>query len=451
MYQNIDISKFSTLINGGETEFLLSAAFNQYGKVTAQFYSDIACTTPIGSLFTVNSGTSSVQQKVPIGAMGVTITFRNTYGGYNTIKIWNISFQILNNFPKIAAIAAQTTRHVALTVPVYVYYTTASATLTATSSDQTIVPDSGITVGGSGYNRSVTFTPLKDGTTTITVTTNDGTATATKTFTVTSHEPAGITAVDAPTAGYYGAGGNLDFTVHFSRAITGGTGSTLPLTVGGTAVDAAYLSATSDTITYRYTLASDDSGTVEIGTAIDDTSSPITDTDAYAAELDFSAAATGITVIPRPQVTSTSGGSETYGTQVTFTAELSATTSLSGTFQFKANGVNIGSPVTISSNKASYQTAATTLDAGSASVTADFIPSGATYHFTSLSSSACVIAVSQKTVSVSGLVATAKGYDGNTDVTLTADRLPACSREIRFPLPTRRQVRRRRKTWAHGA
>ncbi len=425
MYQNIDISKFSTLIDGGETEFTLSATFpNTYGRVRAQFYSNIACTTPVGSAFDVNGSTTSIQRKIPSGAMGVTVTFTNTSGGYNTVVIRNISLQILNNFPKVAAIAAQTTRQAELTVPVHMYYTTTSATLTAASSDQTVVPNSGIAVSGTGYDRSITFTPLKDGSTTITVTANDGSATATQSFLVTVHEPARITAVDAPAAGYYAAGSNLDFTVHFSRAIQGGTGSILPLTVAGNAVDAAYLSRTTDTITYRYTLASDDEGAVEIGSAIDDYGSPITDTDAYAAELDITAGATGINVLATPELTSTAtGGSAAYGTQITFTATLSCADTLSGTVQFKSNGVNIGSPVTLSSNSASYQTEATTLDAGTASVTADFIPSGATYHFTSFASGACVLTITAKSVSVTGLTATAKTYDGTTDVALSGGEL----------------------------
>ena len=425
MSQNIDISKFSTLINGGETEFLMSASFpNTYGKVTAQFFSNIACTTPVGSPFDVNGGAVSLQQKIPVGALGVIITMSNTCGIYTNIMVRNICFQILNNFPKIAAIAAQTTRQAALTVPVYVYYTTASATLTATSSDQAIVPNSGIAVGGSGFDRNVTFTPLMDGNVTITVSTNDGVATATQTFTVTVHEPVKITEVDAPTAGYYTAGGNLDFTVHFSHAIKGGTGSTLPITVGGSAANAAYLTGTTDSITYRYTLGSSDTGTVEIGSAIDDTSSVITDTADYTAELDISAAATNITVIPTSQVTSSAtGGSAVYGTQITFVAELSCASTLSGTIQFKANGVNIGSPVTLSGNKASYQTETTTLDAGLGSITAEFIPSGANFHFTSLTSGTCAVNIAQKSVSVSDLVAVAKTYDGSTNVTLSGGTL----------------------------
>ncbi|HYM34020.1 MAG TPA: Ig-like domain-containing protein [Steroidobacteraceae bacterium] len=51
-----------------------------------------------------------------------------------------------------------------------------SLTVTANSSDATIVPAANIVLGGSGANRTVTVTPLPDvvGTTTITVTVTDG-------------------------------------------------------------------------------------------------------------------------------------------------------------------------------------------------------------------------------------------------------------------------------------
>ncbi|MEA5059893.1 MAG: hypothetical protein VB049_07640, partial [Candidatus Pelethousia sp.] len=205
MSQNLDISKFSSLIDGGQTDFLLSTQFpSGYGRVSARFYTDIACTNPIGSSFSVQSGSASLTQKIPANAKGVTITFVNTHWDFVYITIKDINFVILNNFPKIAPVSPQTTALSALTVPVYPYYTTASATLTATSSDQTIVPNGGITTGGSGFNRSVTFTPLKDGTVTITLTLNDGSTSTSATFDVTVHDPAKVSGIDMPAPGFYG-------------------------------------------------------------------------------------------------------------------------------------------------------------------------------------------------------------------------------------------------------
>ena len=378
----------------------------------------------MGSSFEVNTGAASLQQNIPIDALGVKITLSNTRYDYTNITVRSINFKIINTFPKIASISAQTTRLTATTVPVYAYYTTTSATLTASSSDQTVIANSGITTGGSGFNRSIAFTPLKNGTATITLTLNDGTSSATASFSVTVHEPAKATGVNLPASGFYGAGGNLDFTVQFDNSVTGGSASTLPLTIGGTSAAAAYLSSTASSITYRYTLGSSDTGTVAVETAIDDASSPITDADGYAAEVGLSTGATGITALLAPEVTSSAaGGSATYGTRVTLTATLTCASSLSGTVQFKAGGVDIGSPVTVSGNAASYETTETTLDAGSVSITAAFIPSGASYHFTSLTSSACALTINPKSVSVSGFAADAKTYDGTPDVSLSGGTL----------------------------
>ncbi|MEA4823099.1 MAG: YDG domain-containing protein, partial [Clostridiaceae bacterium] len=424
MSQNIDISKFSTLIDGGETKFVLSAEFpSTYGEVTAQFFSDIACTNPVGSSPLVHGSTPSLEQKIPANAKGVKITFRNTSSSYNNVTVRNISFKVLDDFPKITPISNQATNISAFTVPVYAYYTTESATLNATSSDQTIVPNTGISVGGSGFNRSITFTPLKNGIVTITLTLNDGTSTVTTNFKVTVLDPTVVSSVNTPTAGYYAVGQNLDFTVNFNNAITGGTSSTLPLTIGGTAVYASYLSGTSNSITYRYTIGGNDTGVVAIGNAIDDTSSPIIDEIGHDADTELSAGATGITVVKTPQVTSTATeGSATYGDNITFTATLNCTDSLTGTIQFKANGSNLGSPVTVSGNAASFETESM-LSAGSVSITAVFVPSGTTYHFTSLTSNVYALVVQQKSVTISGLTATAKTYDGTTSVTLSGGTL----------------------------
>ncbi len=68
----------------------------------------------------------------------------------------------------------------------------ASLTVTATSSNTTLIPNSNIVLGGSGANRNVVVTAAsgQTGTATITLTVNDGTGrTATSTFTVTVNDP----------------------------------------------------------------------------------------------------------------------------------------------------------------------------------------------------------------------------------------------------------------------
>jgi hypothetical protein len=75
-----------------------------------------------------------------------------------------------------------------------------SLTLTARSSNTTLVPASGLVLGGSGANRTLTLTPAagQTGSATITLTASDGVLTATDTFTVTVTAPVSTTTTTAP-------------------------------------------------------------------------------------------------------------------------------------------------------------------------------------------------------------------------------------------------------------
>lgn len=426
MYQHLDISKYSAIINGGaaDYEFKVTEILGTTGQVALQFYSDIACTAPVGGSVVVNKSSLSLTGVVPVNAKGASVAFSQTGASGVNCTIRNISFTILNNFPKMNAIDPQAATLDALTVPVAVYYTTADATLTATSSDQTIVTNASITAGGTGFARSLTFTPLKQGTVTITATVNDGTSTASRSFDVTVREPTVISSVQMPTAGYYAAGTNLDFTFTFNRNIQNGALSVLPLTIGTSSEEAPYQSSTANSITYRYTLGSSDRGLVALGTAIEDVTLSITDTDGYTVELGFSSGDTSIIVIPTPTVTSTaSSGTAVYGTQITFSTSLTCADTLTGTVQFLSDGVALGAPVTLSGNTASYQTAATELDAGTHQITASFVPGGTSCHFISLPSSAHSVDITPITLSVNGLAATDRAYDGTATVTLSGGSL----------------------------
>ncbi len=427
MSQNLDVSKFASLINGGETEFLMAAVFSSsHGKVTAQCYSDIACTNPLGSPFVINNSAASLQQKLPANTKGVKITFSHTWRDYVHIEVRNISFKIVNNFPKIAPISPQTTKLSQLTVPVYTYYTTAGATLTAVSGDQAIVPNGSITVSGSGFNRSISFIPLKNGSTTISLTLNDGSKSAAASFSLTVNEPAKITDVALPAAGFYTAGGHLDFTATFDYPVTGGTASRLPLTIGGSPVFAAYLSAGTNSITYRYTLSSSDAGAVAMAGAIDDAASPIKDMAGYKANTNINAGPAAVTAVPAPLLSSTAAGSSaTYGDQITFSAVLNCPEPLAGSFQFKVNGAALGSPAASGANTASYETAANELPVGTLSISAEFTPSGSSsdVHFSSLSSNAYALTVRQKKVTIEGFAAQSRPYDGTKAVVLSGGAL----------------------------
>ncbi|GGY31990.1 DUF4214 domain-containing protein [Pseudoduganella albidiflava] len=68
-----------------------------------------------------------------------------------------------------------------------------------------------------------------------------------------------VSGLTVPQSGSHGVGAQLDFTVAFDENVTvTGTDGTLALTIGGAARNAAFLSSTGNTITYRYTVQAGD-------------------------------------------------------------------------------------------------------------------------------------------------------------------------------------------------
>ena len=173
--------------------------------------------TPVASL--VTAATSSNQELVPDANIAVegagaerTVTITPVAGQSGTATITlmvsdgalsastNFIFTV-NAPPTVSAIAAQVidedTATGAIAFTVGDAETAATAlTVTATSSDEALVPDSNIVLGGSGADRTVTVTPAANanGTATITVTVSDGQASTSSNFLLT------VNAVnDAPT------------------------------------------------------------------------------------------------------------------------------------------------------------------------------------------------------------------------------------------------------------
>lgn len=102
-------------------------------------------------------------------------------------------------------------------------------TVTATSSNQTLLPDANITLGGTGANRTITVTPAANqtGTATITLTVSDGTRTTTATFNVTvlPGTPPTFTATNPPTANF---NAGLQTVANFATFVPGTNGGTTP-------------------------------------------------------------------------------------------------------------------------------------------------------------------------------------------------------------------------------
>src|SRR4029434_6686882 len=104
-----------------------------------------------------------------------------------------------------------------------------SLTVTATSSNLTLVPNANIAIGGAGPTRTLTLTPAagQSGTATITTTVNDGTMTASRPFTLTvSPPPMACTPRPAVLTQPIAGGGKLQVTIR-ATALEGLTNNRL--------------------------------------------------------------------------------------------------------------------------------------------------------------------------------------------------------------------------------
>jgi|GEM_PF-5944637 len=128
-----------------------------------------------------------------------------------------------------------------------------------------------------------------------------------------------------------------------------------------------------------------------------------------------------ITYIPPVSTTTstaiTPSTSIVYGTTTTtFTATVSPDPG-GGTVQFKVDGINVGSPVTVSGGTATLSTYnPSTLNVGTHPVVAVY---SGTSGYASSTATAVTLTVSKKSITVTGISASNKVYDGNTTATFT--------------------------------
>ncbi|MFO0691587.1 MAG: PQQ-dependent sugar dehydrogenase [Myxococcota bacterium] len=125
------------------------------------------------------SGTATISLTVSDGSASATDTFV-------------VTVVAVNDAPTISTVANQSTTPGGAVGPLAVTIgdleTAATAlTLTASSSNPTLLPNANVVLGGSGANRTVTLTPVagQTGTATVTLTVGDGTTTTTSSFTLT--------------------------------------------------------------------------------------------------------------------------------------------------------------------------------------------------------------------------------------------------------------------------
>jgi VCBS repeat-containing protein len=221
------------------------------------------------------------------GAVVITISVSD--GTDTTSDTFTLTVNAVNDAPTISDVADTSTNEdtatSALAVSISDVETAASSlVLTATSSNQTIVPDGNISLGGSGGSRTVTITPAsnQNGTATITLSVSDGAATSTDTFVLT------VDAVnDAPTISDIADQTVAEDTATSAMAFTIGDAETAAgsLTVSGTSSNQTLVpdsnivfggSGANRTVTV--TPALNQSGTATITVQVSDGSQSVTDT-----------------------------------------------------------------------------------------------------------------------------------------------------------------------------
>lgn len=155
---------------------------------------------PNGNIVLAGSGANRTVTVTPatnqFGTGTITLTSSDG-GGLSATTSFTVTVASVNDAPTLSSIAnTATERNTPVTVNVVVGDVddgAASATMSGTSSNQTLVPDANLVFGGSNGDRTLTVSPVGSfaGTTTIAVTVNDGSLTATTSFvlTVGSYEP----------------------------------------------------------------------------------------------------------------------------------------------------------------------------------------------------------------------------------------------------------------------
>lgn len=164
---------------------------DQYELHNAQnFYGDVITGTYTGSPISIPTSGRTVAK--PVGSNFATPA--STFPDFGVFVIMKkpgstTTPPATNSAPTVSSIAAQTvnqnTATTAIPFTIGDKETAAtSLTLTASSSNTTLVPNANIVLGGSGANRTVTVAPAanQSGTTTISIKVSDGTNTSTATF-----------------------------------------------------------------------------------------------------------------------------------------------------------------------------------------------------------------------------------------------------------------------------
>jgi hypothetical protein len=189
-----DVANRSTA-NGqstGAIAFTVGDAETSLGSLSLVGTSSNTTLVPNANITFGGSGASRTVTVVPVAGQSGTTTITLTVGDGTATASDAFTLTVsaaANTAPTISALSDRSNPEDTAEGPIAFTVGDAqtgagSLTVTATSSNTTLVPNANVTFGGSGANRTVTVTPAANqtGTSTITVTVSDGALTATDTF-----------------------------------------------------------------------------------------------------------------------------------------------------------------------------------------------------------------------------------------------------------------------------
>ena len=186
---NITMSEDST----ATASFTVSDAETAAGNLVVTAASSNQGLLPNANLTAGGSGSSRTLTVRPAadqsGTANVTVSVSD--GQASATRTFAVNVSPVNDAPTIADVSDKTIQVNSSSSPIPITINdketaAGSLILAAQSSNPALVPQSGLALGGSGSNRTITVTPATDqtGETIITLTVNDGTASATDTFRV---------------------------------------------------------------------------------------------------------------------------------------------------------------------------------------------------------------------------------------------------------------------------
>jgi hypothetical protein len=223
----------------GAVAFTVGDAETAADSLTVTASSSNPTLMPTANLVLGGSGSSRTLTMTPAANQSgtATITLTVSDGALTASDSFVLTVTAVNDAPTISNIAdVTTTQNTATSALAFTVgdleTAAASLTLSASSSNPTLVPVANIVFGGSGANRTVTVTPAtgQSGTATLTVTVSDGTLTASDTFVVTV--TAGTITVTVPNTAVTWASGTTQ-TITFTHTLGLGQPMTVDISRDG--------------------------------------------------------------------------------------------------------------------------------------------------------------------------------------------------------------------------